>query len=399
VSRQVVERIRAFNARGQPDMVKLKLAKLRTSPFVFLRGTCHLFYEDWPAQSALNAAPLAWVCGDLHLENFGTYKGDNRLAYFDVNDFDESVLAPVTWEVTRFVTSLLVAARDLRLAAADANALARQFLCTYAETLSLGHARSVERPTAVGQVHALLRALKRRRRAAFLDGRTKPTAVGLRLKLDQERQLPASARERAQVGRCLERLGRRRGDAEFFKVLDVARRVAGTGSLGWARYIILVEGRGSPDRNFLVDLKEARPSALAPYVTAPQPAWATEAERVVVNQARFQSMPPALLAAVALGRQYFIARELQPLQDRVSLVDWSRQVAQARRVIETMAQVTAWGHLRCSGRQGAAVADELMQFGRTPGWPAVVLQYAHRYAAQVLADYRDYVAAVAAETR
>ena len=58
--------------------------------FAFLRSTCHLFYEDWPADTPLNEAPLAWICGHLHLENFGTFKGDNRLAYFDINDFDEA---------------------------------------------------------------------------------------------------------------------------------------------------------------------------------------------------------------------------------------------------------------------------------------------------------------------
>ena len=67
----------------------MKLARMRASPFVFLRGTCHRFYERLPNDGPLAKAPLAWICGDAHLENFGTYKGDTRLAYFDINDFDE----------------------------------------------------------------------------------------------------------------------------------------------------------------------------------------------------------------------------------------------------------------------------------------------------------------------
>jgi len=36
----------------------------------------------------------------------GTYKGDNRLVYFDINDFDEAVLAACTFDVTREVDRL-----------------------------------------------------------------------------------------------------------------------------------------------------------------------------------------------------------------------------------------------------------------------------------------------------
>jgi len=390
MSRNIVERIRQHNAKRLPDMVQLKLAKMRSSPFAFFRGTCHLFYEDWPASSPLNAAPLAWLCGDLHLENFGAYKGDNRLTYFDVNDFDESALAPLTWDLARLVASLFVAAPELQMAVGEAAVLARRFLSAYSHTLALGHVRGMERQTAPGPVRRLLRALKHRRRVDFLDGRTQVKDSRRRLKFDQEHLLVASRVERTRVGRCIERLGRRQGAPEFFKALDVARRVASTGSLGLTRYAILVEGKGSPDRNFVLDMKEERTSALLASLTVPQPAWASEAERVVVNQARFQSMPPALLTVVTMGRRHFILRELQPLEDRVNLADYDGRLARAAKVIVTMAEVTAWGHLRCSGRQGSATADELIAFGHTPGWQAEVLHYARGYAAQVMADFKEY---------
>ena len=106
----VAERIRRFNAGRDPERLRLKYKAMHKDPFAFLRGTCHLFYEDWPARSPLNDAPLAWICGDLHLENFGTFKGDNGLEYFDLNDFDEAILAPCTWDITRLVTDKIVAA-------------------------------------------------------------------------------------------------------------------------------------------------------------------------------------------------------------------------------------------------------------------------------------------------
>jgi uncharacterized protein (DUF2252 family) len=46
-------------------------------------------------------------------------------------------------------------------------------------------------------------------------------------------------------------------------MIDVARRIAGTGSLGLERYCILINGRGTPAGHFLLDLKFAPKSAFA----------------------------------------------------------------------------------------------------------------------------------------
>ena len=54
----------------------MKYQVMAENPFRFLRGSCHLFYEDLYHSDALPHHPLTWISGDLHLENFGTYKGD-----------------------------------------------------------------------------------------------------------------------------------------------------------------------------------------------------------------------------------------------------------------------------------------------------------------------------------
>ncbi|HEY4209389.1 MAG TPA: DUF2252 family protein, partial [Puia sp.] len=100
----IPQRIKDFNSDRLPEYVAIKFQMMAENAFRFLRGACHLFYED--LGDALQRYPLSWICGDLHLENFGTYKGDNRLVYFDVNDFDEGILAPALWDVSRMVTSI-----------------------------------------------------------------------------------------------------------------------------------------------------------------------------------------------------------------------------------------------------------------------------------------------------
>src|SRR4051812_19196136 len=94
------ERLEAANAGRDPERLNIKYAEMRSDAFAFLRGSCTLFYEDLPIRE-LPPAPRVWCSGDLHLENFGAYKGENRLVYFDLNDFDEACLAPATWDLVR----------------------------------------------------------------------------------------------------------------------------------------------------------------------------------------------------------------------------------------------------------------------------------------------------------
>lgn len=387
----VYERITRFNAGRDPELLPLKYRAIADNPFSFLRGTCHLFYEDLPRLGWLDNSPAAWLCGDLHLENFGSYKGDNRLVYFDLNDFDEAMLAPAHWELARFLTSLLVAAESLAVPPAQALALCHSFIDSYAAALVTGKARWVERATATGMVRELLRGLRTRTRVALLDSRTEIQNGKRRLRLDGKKALPAAAVDRKKVVDFMATYAGTQSHPEFFKVLDVARRIAGTGSLGSERYVILVRGRGSLDGNFLLDLKYAPPSALAPHATLPQPAWSSEAERVTTVQRQVQAISPAFLSPVQIGARSYVLKELLPSQDRIILTNWNGKPRRLEGVIQTMAEVVAWAHLRASGRRGAAIADEWVAFGAAAAvWRAPLLDYAQGYARQVVEDWQEF---------
>ncbi|MBA5690756.1 DUF2252 family protein, partial [Rugamonas apoptosis] len=91
---------------------------------------------------------------------------------------------------------------------------------------------------------------------------------------------------------------------------DVARRIAGTGSLGVERYVVLLRGRGGTDGNFLLDIKHAPGSALMPYLPCAQPTWDSEAQRIVDIQRRVQAITPAFLAAMPFDGQSYVLKEL-----------------------------------------------------------------------------------------
>ena len=146
--KNLIKRLRKFNADRDPEMVRLKYEALKESPFRFFRGTCHLFYEDIPAKSFILGSPKTWICGDLHLENFGTFKGNNRLAYFDMNDFDESFLGPCLLDVVRLCTSVFLASGLVKIEIADCRKLVKSLLQSYAANLEAGHIKSVDQRTA-----------------------------------------------------------------------------------------------------------------------------------------------------------------------------------------------------------------------------------------------------------
>ena len=385
----VVRRIQAFNAGRDPERLRLKYRAMRGSPFAFLRGTCHLFYDRLPRGGIFGSAPAVWSCGDLHLENFGSYKGDNRLVYFDVNDFDEAALAPASWDVVRLLTSLWIGADGLRVG--DARPLCQSFLDAYASALTQGKAYWVERETAQGLVRELLDGLRDRERASFLDGRTTLKGKRRLLRVDGKKALPASPAQRAAITDFMRGFAQEQQDPGFFQVLDVARRIAGTGSLGVDRHVILIEGKGSPHGNYLLDLKRAMPSSLPPHLKVVQPGWTTQAHRVVTLQRRIQAVSMAFLQPVRVGDEPYVLRGLQPSEDRITLDRASR--GELAQVVATMGRIVAWAQLRSAGREGSAIADELVEFGRRSKWKERVLDASLDCAAQVRRDAAAYDAA------
>ncbi|MEX3787457.1 DUF2252 domain-containing protein [Paraburkholderia sp. BR14374] len=382
--------IASFNAGRDPERLAMKYKAMRGSPFVFLRGTCHLFYQRLPRASVLDDAPHVWICGDMHLENFGSYKGDNRLVYFDNNDFDEACLAPAPYELVRLLTSVLVGAADLKLSRAEALALCHTALDAYSAAFAYGKSRWIEAETAVGMVRDLFVALASRTRAAHLDRRTVLKGKTRMLKVDGKKALPVSDERRAAVVQFMQRFAATEPNPDFYRTLDVARRIAGTGSLGVDRYVILVEGKGSPDGNYLIDLKEALSSSVSAHVKATQPKWQTEAQRVVEVQRRNQAVSQAFLHAVEFNQRSYVLRGLQPSEDRVALADWDGKLPRLEAVINSMAELSAWAHLRSGGRQKSAIADDLIAYGSRRDWQLPLIDLATQCEAQVAADWKAY---------
>ena len=399
-NRNIRDRIQRFNLSQprDPELLKDKYAAMRAdkeNPFVFFRATCHLFYEDLPIKSWLKKAPLVWICGDLHVENFGNYKADNRHVYFDVNDFDEAVLAPCTWEIVRLLTSIFVASETFAVKPAVAESLCQQFLNAYTQAIAEGKAYWMGADMAPSVIEAMLSRKTHVQRKELLDERTVLDKDKQRrsLKIDNKKAKPISAQQRKKVTEFIESFAAQQPNPQFFKLLDVAQRIAGKGSLGIERYVLLVEGKGSPDGNYLLDLKKSLPSSLNPYVIWEQPKWSSEADRIVSIQKRFQAMPTAFLHSVTIGKDSFVLRELQSTQsptDHLKIEKWDDKLSKSEQLMRSLGQIVAWSHLRTSGRQGSAIADQLIDFVSKTKWKTELMEYAKAYSQQVHRDWQEF---------
>ncbi len=88
--------------------------------------------------------------------------------------------------------------------------------------------------------------------------------------------------------------------------------------------------------------------------------------------------------------QAYVLRELQPIQDRVNLSQWNGKLRRLEKVMKTMGAIVAWDQLRSGGREGSAIADDLIGFAQACEWRKALLEYAQAYSNQVETDYRAF---------
>ena len=100
----------------RPDL-RLKHARMTDSPFVFLRATFYRWIQLWPSVcSSIVDAPVVLAVGDLHLENFGTWRDVEGRLVWGLNDVDEACRLPYTNDLVRLATSAFLAIREHQLA-------------------------------------------------------------------------------------------------------------------------------------------------------------------------------------------------------------------------------------------------------------------------------------------
>ncbi len=326
----------------------------------FFAGTPTLFNARL-AQCAgdIPASPLAWCCGNLHLESVGAYRADNELAYFDVTRLDESALAPVAWDLIRLATSIRMTARTAGQPPRSDDALVHAALADYGTCVTSGTVRWLERSQARGPIRKLIKAVGKRSRGKLVKAHTTSRAGNVALRHDGRDGLEPDVGDRELLEGWFAAYREADPSRRDWELVDVARRASDVAHLGYPHWILLVR----TSRLRLLDLRGCIPSSLAASSATLQPGWSDEASRVEALVRRLPVLPPPRLVATRVGEIDAIVSDFRPSADDLSLhpVPGAKTL---KRVVRTVATIAAWAHLRAAGRQGADRPDALAWWGR-----------------------------------
>jgi uncharacterized protein (DUF2252 family) len=404
--RSPIEILKVSDCGRVPELLPIRYGRMRQSPFAFFRGCAALMASD------LAATPLTGIkvqaCGDCHAANFGGFASPERELLFDINDFDETLPGPWEWDVKRLAASVVLGARELGLRgkqSAEAAVLMaesyRQHIREYSRMRALDVWYShIEAKVLIEMAKSQTAKLRWRRIENKARLHTSEhilpeiaTVENGRARLVDHPPLVYHCRSSELVHDHVADMFRRykatlsadrRVIMDRYRIVDVARKVVGVGSVGTrCAVILLMSGRQDP---LLLQIKQAFPSVLEPF--AGKSRYENHAERVVTGQRMLQAASDVFLGWTrdAKGRDYYF-RQLRDMKMKIDLAnltkaDWIEYV-----------QVCGWTLARAHARTGdaAMIAGYL---GKSDAFASAIAKFAAKYADQVERDYALFLKAI-----
>jgi uncharacterized protein (DUF2252 family) len=400
---------------GQTDvgrisaLLPLRYGRMVQSPLAFLRGSAAVMAFDL-AQGRVTGIPVQ-SCGDCHLLNFGAFDTPERRIIFDINDFDETLPAPWEWDIKRLAASVMVAGRYRGFADRHCAEATRAAVRAYREntaeyagwpTLLVWYARidAGEIVKIGSSTKAVpLSAGNASHSAATMSARLLPKlseVVGSKRRIKDAPPLIYHLRSQnvfaRSVGAALDGYRRslpveRRALLEHYEMIDVAIKVVGVGSVGTFCAVVLLAA--DTDDVVFLQVKQARPSVLAPYVRAIS--CLNQGERVVIGQRLMQSAGDPFLGWSRIGSPpidaYF--RQMRDIKVSVDL-----DALTVEKFID-YASYCGWAVARAHAKTGdaASIAGYL---GGRDAFDEALLHFARKYADQTERDHAALVKAVRA---
>jgi uncharacterized protein (DUF2252 family) len=330
------------NESRQQEFVPIRMGRMAASPFGFLRGSCAVMAWDL-AHTPITGLTVI-MDGDAHLNNFGLFGTPQRDVVFDLNDFDEGIVGPWEWDLKRLAASVNVAARE--------NGLDRDERRSAVMRAVYGYRFNLRRLQSFGVLETwYLHAYPGRDNPIYqFDPKTKAVFAKTVAKAERTTSetllLKACHRDvdggwrffeeppvltrvdevtaKKIVGSFIEYCDtipvERRFMLKRYRVVDIAHRIVGVGSVGTRAYLMLLFGSGDEDPLFL-QVKEATRAAHAPYLP-PLPEWLRhEGRRVIGAQRALQASIDVLLGWTTIdGRPYYV-RQMKNMKASIPL-DW-----------------------------------------------------------------------------
>ena len=392
-----IEIILATNRERMPELVPIKMARMALSPFAFFRGDVGVMAADLAAIPSTGIA--VQICGDAHVRNLGAYAAPDGRLVFDINDFDETIRAPWEWDLRRLGTSLVLSGReannsdrDCGQAVLNCAAVYREKMAEFCSMTCLEVAKyRIHRQFFGATGSSVLQRAERATPAHLLATLTSPRG---KPRVFRERKPVLMHPSKTTAKSVLSALKTYRETLpppsqhlfDFYRPVDVAFKVVGTGSVGTHDYVVLhFAGDGVADPLFL-QVKEAVQSAYAPYVNSPEIA-VHQGERVVHGQRLSQFQSDLLLGWTCIAGTDYLVRQLS--DHKASISDRDLEGQGLSEYATLCGEVLARGHAR-SG-DPAVIAGYL---GGNARWDKALAKFSLRYADQTTKDYELFKQAI-----
>jgi uncharacterized protein (DUF2252 family) len=394
------------NAGRVQRLVPVRIGRMSVSPYTFLRGAAALHAADFAGLPATGIQPV--ICGDAHLANFGFYASPERDLVFDLNDFDEAHPGAWEWDLRRLVTSVWVAGRDNNASEDDCEAATARCVDAYR-----GHlAYLAEQPLLARSYERIGADLLHERAPRASTRRAVDDAARRARKRTSDRALPRFVRDSGGARALVAEppLITRPDDAQYerisvaldayletlpphwarvvggYRVVDIAHKVVGVGSVGLRAYIALCEGSG-PDDVLFLQLKEARRSVVAPYVHGDDAWHAHQGQRVVEYQQALQTVSDPLLGWTTVGRRQYYVRQFRDMKGAIVLEGIGPEALADYAAVCGL--LLAKGHARTSG--ASMISGYLGGGGKAR---TALCRFAKAYADQTERDHEALLGAV-----
>jgi uncharacterized protein (DUF2252 family) len=407
--RNALDLIEESNRGRLKALLPIRFSRMAESAFAFFRGTAALQAHDLVGTPC--AGPQVQCCGDCHLMNFGGFATPERVLVFDINDFDETHPGPFEWDVKRLATSFVMAARSLgftrsaaREAARSVAAAYREALARFARTSVLGTwyarvtidevlAEFADQPKMAQRVRKSVEHATQQTTEHVFHKITTSTGGHVRIQ-DQPPLLfhpaPGDFDPARDAGPMFESYAEtlavdRRVLFSRFRLLDIAYKVVGVGSVG-TRCFVALFGGAQGDHLFL-QVKEARTSVLEHRTGSRR--HINNGERVVQGQRLMQSASDVFLGWSRMRDRDYYVRQLRDMKIAPNLGGYTPRVLHAYGHL--CGRVLARAHARAG--DAAAISGYL---GTAGTFDESVAGYAVAYANQVERDYEHFRAAIRA---
>ena len=386
-----------------PELVPLRHARMAVSPLTWYRGAALPMATDLATLPATGLT--VQLCGDAHLSNFGLFASPERDLVFDINDFDETLRGPFEWDVRRLAASLVVAARSRtfgehaghhavhRMAAAYRTRMAEyarmRAIDVYYAHVDVAAIDSYVHKRARPFLAQTIHAAQHHDALHVLPRLTEEGARGQRRIVDNPPlvgHVPEATAARVEQVRAayLDTLQEdRRELVERYRLVDVARKVVGVGSVGLEALVALFM-RDDDDPLFL-QVKEAQESVLERFLGAS--GAPTHGARVVAGQRRLQATTDILLGwSTGTGRAWYL-RQLQD-QKGGAVTD-----AMTPDDLATWGELCGWALARGHARSGQP-AELAAYLGADTAFEHALAQFATAYADQTERDFEAFTTAI-----